>query len=83
MSAENSKESRMKSRRARAESGLQARAKSQTETTPASAGSEIRIEDLCDGSARVSLRLPWPLVLQVLDLASAGVSAASRRAALT
>ena len=34
------------------------------------APSDVRVEDLGDGSARVSLRLPWAVVLEVLDLAS-------------
>ena len=73
----------MKSRTAKTGSGLEACVSSETKTKRVSGGSEIRIEDLCDGSARVSLRLPWPLVLQVLELASASVSATSRRVVLT
>ncbi len=30
--------------------------------------SEIRVEDLGNGRARLSVELPWPLALKVLDL---------------
>ncbi len=36
---------------------------------PPRAGSDVRLEDLGDGSALVSLRLPWALALEMLDLA--------------
>ncbi len=44
------------------------------------AASDIRIEDLGDGTAQVNLRLPWPLVVQVLDLASIGDKGVGRAA---
>jgi hypothetical protein len=63
-------ESRMKSGAAGAEIGPH-RQSSVVREIP-SKPHDVRVEDLGDGSAHVSLRLPWPLVLQVLDLASKG-----------
>lgn len=66
----------MKSAAARAQSGSHDKSFSIDETPPP-AVSDVRVEDLGDGSAQVSLRLPWPMVLQVLDLASKGASSPS------
>lgn len=60
----------MKSRAVQVASGLQERSFAVTEVVAPPRASDVRVEDLGDGSAQVSLRLPWALVLQVLDLAS-------------
>jgi hypothetical protein len=64
----------MKSLAARAEVGSHDDPLNSIEMRPDEA-CDVRIEDLGDGTAQVSLRLPWPMVLQVLDFASAGRSA--------
>ncbi len=66
----------MKSLAVRAEIGSHEESLVLTEMPPREAR-DVRVEDLGDGSAHISLRLPWPMVLQVLDLASASAPAPS------
>ena len=59
----------MKSLAVRAEIGSHEEPPVLTEM-PSREARDVRVEDLGDGSALISLRLPWPIVLQVLDLAT-------------